>query len=100
MYQYTGDFTFNGSVNSDWNNKNNWNSFLLPISTDNVIIPSGFTISTSANAYAKNISIASPINLTTGNLDIYGNATLSNAAKVTLNGNTLNLKKSKKTNIF
>ena len=94
LYQFTGDFTFNGSVNSDWNNKNNWNSYLLPISTDNVTIPSGFTISTSANAFAKNISIASPINLTTGNLDIYGNATLSNAAKVTLNGNTLNLKKS------
>ena len=94
LYQFTGDFTFNGSVNSDWNNKNNWNSFLLPISTDNVTIPSGFTISTSANAFAKNISIASPINLTTGNLDIYGNATLSNSAKVTLNGNTLNLKKS------
>jgi len=94
LYQYTGDFTFNGSVNSDWNNKNNWNSNLLPISTDNVTIPSGYNVSTSANAYAKNISIASPITLNVGNLDIYGNATLSNSAKVTLNGNMLNLKKS------
>ncbi len=94
LYQYTGDFTFNGSVNSDWNNRNNWNSYLLPISTDNVTIPAGYNISTSANAYAKNISIASPINLNVGNLDIYGNATLSNSAKVTLNGNNLNLKKS------
>ena len=35
--------------------------------------------------------------LNVGNLDIYGNATLSNSAKVTLNGNMLNLKKSNST---
>lgn len=92
LYQYNGDYTFNGSVNSDWNNKNNWNSNLLPISTDNVTISSGYSISTSGSAYAKNISIASPMNLNTGNLNIYGNATLSNSAKITLNGNNFNLK--------
>lgn len=92
LFEFNGDFTFNGSVNNDWNNKNNWNSTLVPITTDNVTIPSGFNVTTSANAYAKNISIASPINLITGNLDIYGSATISNSAKINLNANNLNLK--------
>jgi len=92
LFEFNGDFTFNGSVSNDWNNKNNWNSFLLPLSTDVVTIPSGYNVTTSAIAYAKNIAIASPINLLSGNLDIYGDATLSNSAKITLNTNNLNLK--------
>ncbi len=92
LFQFNGDFTFNGIVSNDWNNKNNWNSSLVPLSTDIVTIPSGFNVTTSANAFAKNISIASPISLTAGNLEIYGNAVLSNSAKITLNNNNLNLK--------
>lgn len=92
LFEFNGDFTFNGSVNSDWNNKNNWNSILVPIATDNVIIPSGYNVTTSANVYAKNLSIASSITLNSGNLDIYGNAIISNSAKITLNSNNLNLK--------
>ncbi|SEP79960.1 T9SS type A sorting domain-containing protein [Flavobacterium urocaniciphilum] len=92
LFQFNGDFTFNGSVNSDWNNKNNWNSTLVPNSSDNVTIPSGYSISTSASAYARNISVASPINLNVGNLNIYGTASLNNSAKITLNNNSLILK--------
>lgn len=92
LFRINGDFTFNGTANSDWNNKNNWNSNLTPLSTDNVNIPSGFSVMTTANAFAKNISVASPISLNAGNLDVYGNAVLSNSAKITLNANNLSLK--------
>lgn len=92
LYQYTGDFTFNGSVNNDWNNKSNWNSLLKPGMTDEVMIPSGQNIDVTANAYAKNVTINGNVNLVSGNLDLSGIMTLANSAKITLNDNSLNLK--------
>ena len=92
LYQYTGDFTFNGSVNNDWNNKNNWNSMLKPGITDEVTIPVGQNVNVNANAYAKNAMINGNVNLVTGNLDLYGYALMNNNAKITLNTNNLNLK--------
>lgn len=92
LYQYTGDFTFNGSVNNDWNNKNNWNSMLKPGITDEVTIPVGQNVNVNANAYAKNAMINENVNLVTGNLDLYGYALMNNNAKITLNTNNLNLK--------
>lgn len=92
LYQYTGDFTFNGSVSNDWNNKNNWNSILKPGITDEVTIPVGQNVNVSSNAYAKNAMINGNVNLVTGNLDLYGYALMNNNAKITLNTNDLNLK--------
>ena len=92
LYQYTGDFTFNGSVSNDWNNKNNWNSMLKPGITDEVTIPAGQNVNVSSNAYAKNAMINGNVNLVTGNLDLYGYALMNNNAKITLNTNDLNLK--------
>lgn len=92
LYQYTGDFTFNGSVSNDWNNKNNWNSLLKPGMTDEVTIPTGQNIDVTANSFAKNAIVNGNLNLVSGNLDISGNITLSNSAKITLNNNILNLK--------
>ena len=92
LYQYTGDFTFNGSVSNDWNNKNNWNSVLKPGITDEVTIPAGQNVNVSSNAYARNAMINGNVNLVTGNLDLYGYALMNNNAKITLNTNDLNLK--------
>lgn len=92
LYQYTGDFTFNGSVSNDWNNKNNWNSLLKPGMTDEVTIPVGQNIDVTANAYAKNVAVNGNLNLVSGNLDLSGIMTLANSAKITLNSNNLNLK--------
>ena len=92
LYQYTGDFTFNGSVSKDWNNKSNWNSLLKPGITDEVTIPAGQNIDVTANAYAKNVTINGNVNLVSGNLDLSGIMTLANSAKITLNNNSLNLK--------
>lgn len=92
LYQYTGDFTFNGSVSSDWNDKNNWNSKLKPGITDEITIPAGQNVNVNANAYAKNAMINGNVNLITGNLDLYGYALMNNNAKITLNTNDLNLK--------
>ena len=92
LYQYTGDFTFNGSLSNDWNNKTNWNSLLKPGITDEVTIPAGQNIDVTANAYAKNVVVNGNVNLVSGNLDISGIMTLANSAKITLNNNILNLK--------
>ncbi len=92
LYTIRRDFTFNGSTNSLWNVPSNWNTSSIPAKTNNVIIPAGYTPEITTNSFAKNISVASPVNITSGNLDIYGNATLSNDAKITLNTNNLNLK--------
>ncbi len=92
LYQYTGDFTFNGSISNDWNNKSNWNSLLKPGMTDVVTIPAGQNIEVTANAYAKNVVINGNLNLVSGNLDFSGMITLANSAKITLNNNMLNLK--------
>lgn len=92
LYQYTGDFTFNSSVSADWNNKNNWNSMLKPGITDEITIPAGQNIYISSNAFAKNALINGNVNLVSGNLEIFGNLTLANSAKITLNNNILNLK--------
>lgn len=92
LYQYTGDFTFNGSVNNDWNNKSNWISLLKPGMTDEVTIPAGQNIDVTANAYVKNAMINGNVNLVSGNLNVSGIMTLANSAKITLNNNILNLK--------
>ena len=36
--------TFTGMVSTDWNNAKNWSPARVPLPTDNVIIPSGFSV--------------------------------------------------------
>jgi ELWxxDGT repeat protein len=90
LYQFTGDYTFNGSADTSWNNKNNWNSLLLPISTDAITIPVGKNVTIIAEAFANNAVINGNLNLVSANLNILGNINLG--AKITLNSNNLNLK--------
>ncbi len=92
LYTIRKDFTFTGSTDGLWSVPSNWNTNTIPGTTNNLVVPSGFSLEVNTNSFAKNISIASPINLTSGTLDIYGSGTLSNAAKITLNTNNLNLK--------
>jgi len=90
LYKFVEDFTFNGSVNTNWSNSANWNSAITPLSTENVTIPAATNVIIDAEAYANNVLQDSPINLSGGNLNIGGSLNLG--AKITLNGNNLNLK--------
>lgn len=97
LFEYQGDFTFNGLANTDWQNKNNWNGYIVPGITDLVTIPSGQTVNLNASGSAKNAIVDGNVNLVAGNLNVYGTVALSNAAKITLNANNLNLKGSAST---
>ena len=91
LYRLKGDFTFNNSQNdSKWSNAGNWNVGLTPLTQNDAIIPSGFTPNVDADAFAKNLSVASPLNLSSGSLYITGNLELN--SKITLNNNAVNLK--------
>ncbi len=90
LYKFFGDYTFTGTINSNWNNPSNWLAGALPGIQDNATIPSGFNINVDANAFANNLNVNSPLNLTTGNLNFRGNLNLN--APVTLNANNVNLK--------
>lgn len=90
LYSLNKDVVFTGNVSSNWNETGNWNTNTIPLITDNVIIQTNKNIAIDANAFAKNLTVKSPINLVSGNLDIVGLATLS--AKITLNTNQFNLK--------
>ncbi|MCB0450633.1 MAG: T9SS type A sorting domain-containing protein [Confluentibacter sp.] len=90
LYKFNGDFTFNNSVNNNWSNVSNWNAGTIPLLTEDATIPSGFNVNIDTNAFANNLNVSSPLNLTTGNLNFRGNLNLN--APVTLNANNVNLK--------
>ena len=91
LFEYKGDYTFsNSSGDNSWTNPENWNSKVLPASTDVSIIPAGSSPKITGNAYARDLTISSPMNLSAGTLNISGNLDLG--AKITLNNNNLNLK--------
>ena len=66
--------TWNGSVNTDWNDANNWTPASVPPSSSNVLIPSGIT----------------PIPVLTGNIEIFG-LTVASGASLDLSSYTLSL---------
>lgn len=72
--------TWNGSVNSDWNNANNWNCGQVPSATTNVTINSGGNqpVINVSNATCNNLTINAGATLsftgTTNQLDVKGTA--------------------------
>ena len=91
LFEYKGDYTFsNSSGDNSWTNPENWNSKVLPASTDVSIIPAGSSPKITGNAYARDLTISSPMNVESGTLNLSGNLNLN--SKITLNGNNLNLK--------
>ncbi len=89
LYKFYGDYTFTGAADSNWNNPSNWLATAIPGLQDAVTIPTGYNVTVDANAYAKNLSIMSPVNVSAGNLNISGKLAVD--AKITLNNNNLNL---------
>ncbi len=90
LYSLKKDLVFNGSVDTNWNSPGNWDAGNVPTSVDNAVVPSGFIVNVMNPATVNAITTYSPINLTGGFMDVIGNVNLN--AKITLNGNNLNLK--------
>lgn len=64
--------TFNGIAGtSDWHTAANWSLNRLPLASDKVIIPNGFTVNVSADAVARNIKLqGSTLNVMAGTLTV------------------------------
>jgi hypothetical protein len=85
-FNLTGVKTWNGSVSSAWNDPDNWTPAGVPVSTDDVIIPSGTLNPCSVNAtglLCNGIVIYSGATVTVdlaGDLLVFGNLTIRNGA--------------------
>jgi len=91
LFEYKGDYTFSNSTGDNlWTNPENWNSKVVPNSIDETIIPTGLTPKINGNAYARNLNISSPLNIESGNLNIFGISNLNN--RINVNNSNLNLK--------
>ena len=65
--------TYIGSNNGDWNTASNWSLGLVPTASHDAVIPSGKTVTISANASVKTVSIS-------------GTLKLNDATRLTLSG--------------
>ena len=80
---WAATITWNGSVDTDWNTAGNWAPAQVPTTTDDVIIPTGAVVTTSAAINAKTISINGNSTLTIGHAT---NIATAGIGGITLNG--------------
>lgn len=91
LFKFNPDFTFNNAgQDNKWGNPNNWKSGATPMSTDNAQIPSSFNVEINTTAYTGNFQVSSPVNLTSGILNVSG--TMALGSKIILNNSNLVLK--------
>ena len=91
LYRFEDNFTFNNSTgDNQWATPMNWTAKMIPLQFDDVAIFSSQNLVITSSAFANNITLNSPMDLAGGDLNI--NGILNLGAKVTLNGNNLNLK--------
>lgn len=91
LYKFNPDYTFtNAAGDNNWSNVNNWVAKNIPLNNDNVTIPAAFSPNINGAAFANDLTVNSPLNISTGSLNISGNLNLG--ANITLNNNNLNLK--------
>lgn len=81
--------TFIGST-TNWNTAANWSPNGVPTASDDVIIPSGKSVSVTTNSYAKSITISGSLSLidgvtlTVGTSSLYGNFTVNSGGSFTM----------------
>lgn len=91
LYKFDDDFIFtNTSGDNLWSTPNNWQAKMIPLNFDNATIPANFSPEINGEAFVKSLDVNSPLNISSGNLNI--NQTLNLGAKVSLNGGNLKLK--------
>ena len=90
LYQFQGDYTFNRSAGNSWNAPANWNTGVVPLSSEDTRVPAGSDVEISSATSARNLALNAPLHIVSGSLNLAGNLNLN--SKITLNGNNLNLK--------
>jgi ELWxxDGT repeat protein len=93
LYQYTGDFTFNGNLaGGNWKDSANWNSMMPPGITDSVYVnagtPNALNIAT-GNAYAGTLLLGNNavVNIATSTDSIIVNTRIAAAGNNNFTGN-------------
>ncbi|WP_336516279.1 T9SS type A sorting domain-containing protein [Pollutibacter soli] len=85
-YGHAQTNTFDGSTNNNWSVAANWSQNRVPLATDNVVIPNGFTVSVNINAVCNSLTINGVNTVTivsivsTFNLNVEGAVTINNTA--------------------
>ena len=90
LYQFQGDYTFNRSAGNSWNAPANWNTGVVPLSSEDTLVPAGSDVEISSAASARNLALNAPLHIVSGSLNLAGDLNLN--SKITLNNNNLNLK--------
>lgn len=66
--------TFDGSTSNVWSVATNWSGNVVPLSTDDVLIPAGFTVSVTSASMCQNLTVSGTVVLATSqSLSITGN---------------------------
>lgn len=66
--------TFDGSTSNVWSVATNWSGNVVPLSTDDVLIPAGFTVSVTSASMCQNLTVTGTVVLATSqSLSITGN---------------------------
>lgn len=82
--------TYIGPNTGDWNTATNWSPSGIPTSTDDLIIPSGKTITISSDSFAQSVSLSGSLNinngirLTVGSVSSNGNFTVNSGGSFSM----------------
>ena len=90
LYQFQGDYTFNRSAGNSWNAPANWNTGVVPLSSEDTLVPAGSDVEISSAASARNLALNAPLHIVSGSLNLAGDLNLN--SRITLNNNALNLR--------
>ena len=90
LYQFQGDYTFNRSAGNSWNAPANWNTGVVPLSSEDTLVPAGSDVEISSAASARNLALNAPLHIVSGSLNLAGDLNLN--SRITLNNSKLNLK--------
>ena len=89
-----GAKVWTGLTNNSWNNSGNWNPTVIPITDEDVLIPTGSTVNINTNVTTNNLTVNNSgiiVNIISGNtLTVNGNLNLTNGI-MNINGQTLTL---------
>jgi len=79
------------SVNGNWNSSTTWGGAAVPTSADDVIINAGITVTVTANAVAKTVTVNGSLNVTGGNLTLTnsGTFTASSGSSIVFSANNV-----------
>src|SRR5690606_15072959 len=70
--QFQGDYTFNRSTGNSWNAPANWNTGVVPLSSEDTLVPAGSDVEISSAASARNLALNAPLHIVSDRLNLAG----------------------------